>query len=782
LILRAVHGRLALGGASGETDRIDNGGPRGLLGTEVSLQHITRTLAAAVVLGGVFFSVASVASADVVNVVADSVGSDRLVQATISVDKSVSFWVEQAGQGGLPGCDATPSSPAVLSYPSGSLPAGVTVTPASLSVTGCGVGNSKSFTFTSTSVGAKNIPAITVTDSLGVYNATPSAFKLVVAAPADSTPPGVSYTLNPAAADGTNGWYTSNVSLTWSVTEPESPESLVLTGCVDQSVTEDQDEQSYGCSATSSGGSVAQLSVSVKRDATAPIVSLVGGPTDGALYYENYNVPAAPGCTADDSGSGVNGSCSISGYSDSVGTHTTFATATDLAGNQGTSASVSYTVTADPTPPDVVGTLSPPTADGMNGWYTSDISLTWTVTEPETAVTNTTGCVDQSITADQTDQSYDCTATSHGGTTGPITKSIKRDGTPPTVTLVGGPASGGEYYANYNVPAAPTCISTDATSGVNGVCAVNGYGTLPGTYTVIATATDNAGNQGTASSISYTVLEDTTPPVITKTVTPTDPDGDEGWYTSNVTLTWTVTDPETPGSVAETGCEDQSITSDQAATTYSCSASSVGGSATQVDATIKRDATKPMNHVTGVANGATYTLGSVPAAGCHTTDNVSGVAQLATPSISGGPVGSVTATCSGGEDNAGNEADNVTVTFNVVYNWSGFLRPVDNAPTVNTVKAGSAIPVKFGLAGDHGLSILASGYPISRKIDCSSQAAEDAIELTVTAGASSLSYDANVDQYNYVWKTDKTWAGTCRQLVVRLVDGTDHYANFKLTK
>jgi hypothetical protein len=33
-----------------------------------------------------------------------------------------------------------------------------------------------------------------------------------------------------------------------------------------------------------------------------------------------------------------------------------------------------------------------------------------------------------------------------------------------------------------------------------------------------------------------------------------------------------------------------------------------------------------------------------------------------------------------------------------------------------------------------------------------------------------------------VWKTDKAWAGTNRQLVVKLADGTSHVANFKLTK
>jgi hypothetical protein len=52
----------------------------------------------------------------------------------------------------------------------------------------------------------------------------------------------------------------------------------------------------------------------------------------------------------------------------------------------------------------------------------------------------------------------------------------------------------------------------------------------------------------------------------------------------------------------------------------------------------------------------------------------------------------------------------------------------------------------------------------------------------VTAGGSSLSYDPTLDQYNYVWKTDRAWAGSCRQLVVKLVDGTFHRANFKFTK
>jgi len=113
------------------------------------------------------------------------------------------------------------------------------------------------------------------------------------------------------------------------------------------------------------------------------------------------------------------------------------------------------------------------------------------------------------------------------------------------------------------------------------------------------------------------------------------------------------------------------------------------------------------------------------------------------------------------------------------FNFSGFFQPVDNLPTLNMVKAGQAIPVKFSLNGDQGLNIFAAGYPRSQNIECDSTTVVDGIEETVTAGSSSLSYDPSTDTYTYVWKTNKAWANTCRQLVVKLNDGTYHQANFK---
>jgi len=113
------------------------------------------------------------------------------------------------------------------------------------------------------------------------------------------------------------------------------------------------------------------------------------------------------------------------------------------------------------------------------------------------------------------------------------------------------------------------------------------------------------------------------------------------------------------------------------------------------------------------------------------------------------------------------------------YDFTGFFPPIDNLPALNSAKAGSGVAVKFSLAGAYGLDVIADGYPRSQTIDCTTSAPVGASEATTTAGGSSLYYDAELDQYVYVWGTQKSWKGTCRRLDVFLKDGTHHYADFK---
>jgi uncharacterized protein len=126
--------------------------------------------------------------------------------------------------------------------------------------------------------------------------------------------------------------------------------------------------------------------------------------------------------------------------------------------------------------------------------------------------------------------------------------------------------------------------------------------------------------------------------------------------------------------------------------------------------------------------------------------------------------------------------DPVVVGLNPLhYNFTGFFQPVDNLPVINSVKAGQAIPVKFSLGGDEGLNIFAAGYPKIEFTSCMSGSV-DAVETTVTAANSSLSYDPSTDQYTYVWKTDKAWANKCGTLQVRFNDGSTYTALFKFNK
>ncbi len=129
-------------------------------------------------------------------------------------------------------------------------------------------------------------------------------------------------------------------------------------------------------------------------------------------------------------------------------------------------------------------------------------------------------------------------------------------------------------------------------------------------------------------------------------------------------------------------------------------------------------------------------------------------------------------------ENSAGEAS-CTATVIIRENFTGFFSPVNNLPAVNVVNAGRAIPVKFSLNGNKGLDIFAAGFPASGVMACDVSAPPVEITETTTAGNSSLSYDPATDQYTYVWKTENSWAGTCRQLVIQLKDGCIYRANFR---
>jgi hypothetical protein len=121
-----------------------------------------------------------------------------------------------------------------------------------------------------------------------------------------------------------------------------------------------------------------------------------------------------------------------------------------------------------------------------------------------------------------------------------------------------------------------------------------------------------------------------------------------------------------------------------------------------------------------------------------------------------------------------------TATIKIVWPFTGFFQPVDNpgiTGVLNTVSAGSTVPIKFSLGGNRGLNILAANSPIVTTFTCPSAAPVDEIE-TLAGSTTGLQYDAASNQYIFNWKTVKGQTG-CRQVNVKLADGSDHIALFK---
>jgi hypothetical protein len=198
-----------------------------------------------------------------------------------------------------------------------------------------------------------------------------------------------------------------------------------------------------------------------------------------------------------------------------------------------------------------------------------------------------------------------------------------------------------------------------------------------------------------------------------------------------------------------------------------------------VEDTTAPDITCPANVVVSLPMNSTATSMVVNYPDVTATDSCSSSVTVNSTPASGSvfPVGTTTVNATA-DDGAGHTS-NCSFTVTVQYNFAGFFQPVDNLPALNIVQAGKGVPVKFSLSGDKGLGIFAAGSPSSGPIACNSSDPATDLEETVTVGGSSLSYDPITDQYVYIWKTEAAWAGTCRQLVVQLNDGSIHRANFK---
>lgn len=260
------------------------------------------------------------------------------------------------------------------------------------------------------------------------------------------------------------------------------------------------------CTATDAAGLTASAGSTVTvQDTTPPDLADLADITETGSHPAGKAVMWA--VSAADAVGPVTTVCApASGSTFDYGTTPVTCTATDAYHNQDVE---TFTVTiTDGTPPEISAAVNGTTGD--NNWFTSDVTVEFTVADPQSGISSSNGCLPAIVSSDGS-SSFTCSATSAGGTTTRAV-SVLRDATAPTLGLP----------ANITLPATSAAGASvsfavnpdDATSGLGSSSCSHASGATfaIGSTAVTCTASDNAGN--TAGGSFTITVSDTIPPVI----------------------------------------------------------------------------------------------------------------------------------------------------------------------------------------------------------------------------------------------------------------------------
>ncbi len=615
-----------------------------------------------------------------------------------------------------------------------------------------------------------------------------SSYAVTVVAPSDSTPPVLTPTIT--GTKGSNEWYTSDVVVSWAVTDPET--TAVISGCTTDTFTTDTTGVTSSCTAHSVGGSTTKA-VTLKIDKTAPTnVVLAPSGTDGTNGWYTSEVNVVTSGT--DSTSGV--TCTPDKLlSTESASHSVSGSCTNGAG-----------LTTSATPITVKIDLSDPSASlavtsgtlGSNGWYTTNVTVTATGSDSLSGPVTCDRPVDLVDETKGTMVTGSCTNDA-GRTTSAAGITVKIDKSNPTAALApsGTVGENGWYTSKVVVTTRgsdsisdPTSCTDDQTidqetSGtvVNGSC-TNDAGlteTAPSKTVKIDTSAPTdvtlSVHSGTAGSNGWhtsdvvvrtngqdptsgvtctadeTLISETNGTLVTgscrngaglithaapitikidktapsATLTASGTLGSNGWYISDVTV-------GTSGQDAMSGVTctpDQPFVGDLPETLVNGRCTNGAGLSTAATPiTIKIDKTAPteVRFVGGISEGSSYYFGSVPTAPtCSATGGTSGF-DVCTVTGHSTAVGAHTLTATA-RDNAGN-VSTATLSYTVLpWRISGFYSPVN----MDTATERLVNTVKGGSTVPLKFEVFAGSNEIT---DTSSIVALKTNKLNCTTGAS----------------------------------------------
>ena len=357
----------------------------------------------------------------------------------------------------------------------------------------------------------------------------------------------------------------------------------------------------------------------------------------------------------------------------------------------------------------------------------------------------------------------------------------------PQVTL-DSPSDGAVYTQGEEVLADYSCADEPNGSGLATCSGTVADGEAVdtdalGEHTFTVEASDNAGNT-TSRSATYTVVDRAAPSISISTpangasyalgahVVADYSCADEANGSGLATCSGTVADGA-PVNTASVGEKTFTVQATDAA----------GNSASKSVKYNVVDSAPPAITLTSPADGGVYSLGQrvLAAYSCQDQGGGSGVAVCQGTVPNGAAIDTSRPGAHSFEvraaDGRGNTATK-TVTYAVGYDFRGFFWPVANPPKVNRWKAGVPVPIRFSLDGYKGRHPEAAGYPRSERCDGegSPRTARSSNRRQV------FQYDRRSDRYVMLWKTDRRWAGTCREFVLKLDDGSVHTARFLFVK
>ncbi|MBI4481002.1 MAG: hypothetical protein HY651_13360 [Acidobacteria bacterium] len=374
----------------------------------------------------------------------------------------------------------------------------------------------------------------------------------------------------------------------------------------------------------------------------------------------------------------------------------------------------------DETPPVITHSVAG--TGGSNGWYRSNVTVTWTVSDLQSGITSITGCGDP-ITHSATISTEGTTTLPCSATNGkelsssdPVT--IKIDKTAPTITATISPAADtitGWYNATTGPPTVQFQCSDSGSGLAPGACPANVTLSDGANQSVSRSVSDIAGNTATATVSGINV--DTTPPIITATISPTSP-APTGWYnatTGKPTISFVCEDP-VPGSGLATPCPATVTLNDGVYEPFSRSVSDVAGNTGTVTLNIKVDTTLPSITITAPANytglpllpppaptpagiyflnasvASNYTCADTGGSGIDTCSGpVSNGSNFSTYTVASNPISFIVTA----KDKAGNSASQ-TNTYFVLYKFV-------LTPPKTPARLGSAVPLVWQLTDANGV-------------------------------------------------------------------------------